>query len=166
MMENELKRLSGIFTETNWQEIALSTALLGVAILIGLILYLIAFRIFKHVTKRTENPFDNSLYLRVKAPARPVCILFTTILFLPMIHYSLSFTLFLKQIISIALISSIAWLIISLFYFMEDVLLTKFDIHQKDNLQARKIHTQMKVLNRIIVFPRHTHRWSIDFNDL
>jgi small-conductance mechanosensitive channel len=54
------------------------------------------------------------------------------------------------HIISLLLIGFISWLLIKLMYVLEDSVLARFDVGVKDNLKARKVHTQLKVLRRIV----------------
>jgi small-conductance mechanosensitive channel len=58
--------------------------------------------------------------------------------------------LFLKQISGILLIASIAWLIIKVTYVVEDVVLTHFRLDVKDNLRARRIHTQIQIFQKVV----------------
>lgn len=55
------------------------------------------------------------------------------------------------QVFALVLTGLIAWLLIRVVYFLEGCVLSKFDVKVKDNLQARKVHTQFKVFKRIII---------------
>ena len=57
----------------------------------------------------------------------------------------------LNHILSLLLIAVVSWLLIKIVYVFEDFLVSRFEIDAKDNLQARKIHTQLRVLKRIVV---------------
>jgi len=52
---------------------------------------------------------------------------------------------------ALALIGCIAWLVIRTTDILEDLLLSRFRIDVKDNLEARKIHTQIRFLKKLIV---------------
>jgi len=52
---------------------------------------------------------------------------------------------------AVALIGAIAWLIIRTTDILEDLVLSRYRIDVKDNLEARKIHTQIRFLKRVIV---------------
>lgn len=49
-----------------------------------------------------------------------------------------------------ALIFLFAWLAVRMTYVLEDIILRKYDIEAADNLQARKIHTQFRVIRKIV----------------
>ena len=52
---------------------------------------------------------------------------------------------------AMALIGVVAWLIIRTTDILEDLILSRYRIDVKDNLEARKIHTQIRFLKRVIV---------------
>lgn len=53
---------------------------------------------------------------------------------------------------SILIILSISWCIITLVHILKLILLRNYDLTNKDNLKSRKVHTQVKVLEQIIIF--------------
>jgi len=59
---------------------------------------------------------------------------------------------FISNFITVALIFCITWLLIRSINLAREVILQQYDITEKDNLQARKVYTQFRVLERIIIF--------------
>jgi small-conductance mechanosensitive channel len=55
------------------------------------------------------------------------------------------------HIIALLLIALVAWLLVRMAYILEDYVTSRFDVGVRDNLRARKIHTQFKVLKRIAI---------------
>jgi small-conductance mechanosensitive channel len=55
------------------------------------------------------------------------------------------------HVIALLMIALVAWLLIRMTYVLEDYVTSRFDVGVKDNLRARKIHTQFKVLKRIAI---------------
>ena len=53
--------------------------------------------------------------------------------------------------IGLLLIVLVSWLIIKTVYVLEDYVTGRFAIDVKDNLRARKVHTQFRVLKRIVI---------------
>jgi small-conductance mechanosensitive channel len=45
----------------------------------------------------------------------------------------------------------VSWLLIKSVYVLQDYVVSRFDVGVEDNLRARKIHTQLRVLKRIVV---------------
>lgn len=54
------------------------------------------------------------------------------------------------RLLSLLMIASVAWLLIRGVNILEDYLLERYRIDVADNLQARKIHTQLRILKRVI----------------
>ena len=56
----------------------------------------------------------------------------------------------LSRLLRVVLIASISWLLIRAIHIARDIILSRYDISAKDNLQARKIYTQIRVIERIV----------------
>jgi small-conductance mechanosensitive channel len=56
------------------------------------------------------------------------------------------------HLLKLLIIFFITWLIIGLVKFGQDIALIRYDIGEKDNLKARKIYTQFKIMERISIF--------------
>jgi small-conductance mechanosensitive channel len=56
-----------------------------------------------------------------------------------------------EHAIALLMIALVAWFLIKMAYVLEDYITSRFDIGVRDNLRARKIHTQFKVLKRITI---------------
>jgi small-conductance mechanosensitive channel len=48
-------------------------------------------------------------------------------------------------------IGTLAWLLVTLLSAAEEAVLSRFSVDERDNLRARKVHTQMRVIRRILV---------------
>ncbi len=58
----------------------------------------------------------------------------------------------LQRTLSMMFILVIAWSLIRFTALFEELILRRFQISTRDNLKARKIHTQFKILRRILIF--------------
>ncbi len=56
------------------------------------------------------------------------------------------------HVITLALIGTIAWMLINGTRWLRSLLSGQYDLEQRDNLRARKVHTQLRILERIVVF--------------
>jgi len=56
-----------------------------------------------------------------------------------------------EHALALVLIALVAWLLIRMTYVLEDYVVSRFDVDVRDNLRARKIHTQFRVLKRIVI---------------
>jgi small-conductance mechanosensitive channel len=55
------------------------------------------------------------------------------------------------RIVTVLLIGFVSWLAIKTTFVLEDYVVSRFDVGTKDNLRARKIHTQLRVMKRIVI---------------
>jgi small-conductance mechanosensitive channel len=70
---------------------------------------------------------------------------------LPFLTVPSRFLIFLQQTFSLLLIISVAWLFIKLVYVLEDLVLSQYSMDVKDNLEARRIHTQIQILKKVVI---------------
>lgn len=131
----------------NWEGLAW---LLGLVLLVGLVGHYLIFKMLRRFTKRTTSVVDDSLVKHCYRPLQWFVLLFIIRLVLP-------FTLpdrylgNVKQVFSLFFIGLVSWLLIKITYVLDDCVLSRFKVDEKDNLRARKIHTQLKVLKRIVI---------------
>jgi small-conductance mechanosensitive channel len=84
--------------------------------------------------------------LRVVAP------LIVVVFILPLINLPSRYSIVVARASSILIILAISWIVSQAVHFGERTLLSRYDIHARDNLHARKLYTQTKVLSRTIYF--------------
>ena len=56
---------------------------------------------------------------------------------------------FLRHALQLIFIGMLAWVAVACLDAVEDILMRRYDISQADNVQARRVHTQMQVLRRV-----------------
>jgi small-conductance mechanosensitive channel len=140
----------------NWvvqdsETIIWSLALVVGAIVLGLIIHYLLFSAIERMARRTQTILDDSLIKNCRRPLK---------LIIPLLVVSFSLTLAIvtpsvlapmKHIISLGIIAAVAWLLVRMTYVLDDVILSRYRIDEKDNLQARKIYTQLQVFRRIVI---------------
>jgi small-conductance mechanosensitive channel len=55
------------------------------------------------------------------------------------------------QLLEVLLVFAVCWLAIAGVYLFETITLRRFDVTVKDNLRARRVHTQMQFIRRILI---------------
>lgn len=126
----------------NWRTAAW---LLGVPLL-GLIAHFVVFKILRKIARRTAGGIDDSLVKHCYQPIRWTVIVFVIRVALPE-----EIPPVVNQVVSLLLIGVVSWLLIKIASVLEDIVVQRFEVDVKDNLRARKVHTQLKVLKRIVV---------------
>ena len=135
----------------NWQELLLSLAGLTAVVAVALVCHYLLFMILARTTRKTAIRIDESIVKHLKSPARWIMILIGIRLLMPLFDIPAGFQEFLKHTFGLALIALVSWLLIKSTYILDDYVLIRFDIDQKDNLRARKVHTQLNVIKRIVI---------------
>ena len=121
------------------------------ALLVGLTGHYVLFRIVMHLTKRTKVTLDNAFVKHCFRPLLWIVVLLVVRVVgkLPAIQSHQPEVA--EHILAVILIALVAWLLIRSTFVLEDYVLHRFDVDVKDNLRARKIHTQFRVLKRIVI---------------
>jgi small-conductance mechanosensitive channel len=132
----------------NWERLAW---LWGVAVLVGIVGHYFVFRLLLGLAKRTKSIVDESFVNRCYRPLQWIIILIIVRLVSKLTAFQTEIPDFLNHVLSLLLIGLVSWLLIKTTYVLEDYVLTRFDVGVKDNLRARKIHTQFRVLKRIVI---------------
>jgi len=121
----------------------------GIILLISLVLYFLIFKILKSINKK--NKF---LLKQIQEKFRIPSLIFLITIAFNIIVYSFalenSFIDKLQHLLNLFIIFSIAWLIMRFVSLGKDIVLSKYDIEEKDNLKARSVYTQFKIIERII----------------
>jgi small-conductance mechanosensitive channel len=135
----------------NLYEIAWFSGTVVLAIVISLLFHFLIFKILFRLSKQTNTDIDESLAKHYREPIRWIMILIGVRLVLPLYEISEDVLDFSKQIFSLALIVLVSWTIVRSTYVLDDYIFQRFNLDVKDNLKARKIHTQLNVLKRIVI---------------
>jgi small-conductance mechanosensitive channel len=150
--------LAGIFDGApDW---AIALGVLVVAVLVALLVHAIIYAVARRVTKRTPGVADSSIVRRTRGAARWVFIFFAIRLTMPVFFYgpegedpilAVGFHDPIRHLLAVLLIAAITWFIIRIVSVADDVILERYQLDVEDNLAARRVHTQTRVLSRTIM---------------
>lgn len=135
----------------SWTDIAWSVGAVAAAIVAGLIIHAVGFAIARRVAARTPVKLAPEAVRYARKPARLLIPLFIVQTILPALTLPAAAAEVLRHIVSLMMIASAAWLVISMSKLIEDALGLKYRLDVADNLAARTIHTQVRVLRRTAV---------------
>jgi len=120
------------------------------AVVVGVVIHFMVFSVARRVTARTESEVDEQAVKRVRAPARLIFPLLAVLVVLPRLPLNESVLGLLRHVVSLGLIGGITWAAIRAVKLMEHALMRGHRIDVSDNLVARRIHTQVRVLGRTV----------------
>jgi small-conductance mechanosensitive channel len=124
--------------------------LLGVPVLLGLVGHFLVFKILRKIAHRTGSGIDDSVVRHCYRPFQWTIVVLVIRLALSG-RFPEGVPPSVGQIIAVFLIGVVSWLLISTVFVLEDLVVRRFEVNVKDNLRARKVHTQLRVLKRIAI---------------
>jgi len=129
---------------------AAAISLIG-SVLAGLLVFYILKKILNSFAKKSKGILFKSLVKHLRMPLMlfiPLIVLSLTQVYAPLSPNVLDA---IGQILSIALTITIVWLIAKFTFVIEDLILNSYRMDVKDNLKARKIHTQLQFFKKTVV---------------
>ncbi len=125
------------------------------AVLVSLVTFGVIFAAFLFIRRRMKSSYGDVVVLSISHLSRPLLFLgvilavrFGSIL-IPTAHTTARETV--SHGVAIGIIIAVMWLAAKLADILNDIIIARFDITNADNLRARKVYTQLKVLKRIII---------------
>lgn len=132
-----------------------ATLIFGAAVIAGLILHALLFRIARSVVRRVPSvqAFGDIALERAREPFRLIVPLVAVYAGLPFAEAYLSpdVRALIGGGLHIITVLAVAWLLVACVMMGEDLIAQRYSLTEADNLQARKIITQTRILRRIIV---------------
>jgi hypothetical protein len=122
---------------------------LGAALALGLVVHGILFALLGRVARHTPLGLDDLMVKHLRAPARLLIPVVLAGAALPLVGAPPPLA---QHLVRIAGIGASAWLLIRLTRVAEDTILGRLALDARDNLRARAVETQLKVLRRIAIF--------------
>ncbi len=132
-------------------ELVQPLAILVGALIVAALIDLLAFGFLIRLAGRGEDSWIGAV---IKAFHRPILMVLVTlvlILVLPSLGIPEPASVFLRHLLRVIVIISVTWLLIRGVLTAERFILERYPIDTKDNLQARRIHTQIQILRKVVI---------------
>jgi small-conductance mechanosensitive channel len=126
-------------------------AVLVGSVILVLIVHYLFYRIVERIAGKTRSVAVKSVTRRSRKPVRVILVLIAVIVGVPALPIDAILASWVGRIVSLGLVAAIAWSIIALTGVIEDIVTAKFPLDVRDNLNARQVHTRIRVLRRIAV---------------
>lgn len=136
------------FTE---RDLLLGISLLCAVIVFGNGMHFLVFRLVRrHQTESQRRILGVSKYLAL--PARAVLLTIGVLIVLPLVpKVPVLLRAQIEQVAGVFLVLFLGWLGIGAVYVFQALTLSRFDLNVRDNLRARRVHTQMQFFRRILI---------------
>ncbi|MCW5771784.1 MAG: mechanosensitive ion channel [Rhodospirillaceae bacterium] len=127
-----------------------AVALLGLAsaVLFALIVHALAYRVARRLLRRHQQGTTAAFLRRIRWPTRLILVAFALTAILPALPISIEATLLLQRLSSLALIAMTGWMAVSLVNLGGDIVSLRYNIAIADNIAARRVQTQLRILLR------------------
>ena len=135
----------------DWQTWVLFLGASLFAVFAALVCHYLLVKILSRLAKRSTSPVDELLIKHFRRPVRWIMAAVALRLTVEPFAPPEGMQSLVRTAFGMVLIALVAWLLIKATYVLNDVVMLRFRVDVKDNLQARKIHTQLRVLRRIII---------------
>lgn len=122
------------------------------AVLAGLIIHAVAFRLLSRFAGRTPGTADDIFVAQARRPARWISVAIALALVRPAVDLSVSGDALWKQLAGLLVPALVGWLAIAMLRAFKQVVELRADINVEDNLRARRQRTRAGILTRIGVF--------------
>lgn len=118
----------------------------------SLLLYFLLSRIILGIGKKNPNGTLDRAWRKFKSPSLVIVLLLDFILLKEFFNLGEKASESVGHFITVAIIFCVTWLLIKGINLAREVVLRQYDIDEKDNLKARRVYTQFRVLEKIIIF--------------
>jgi len=118
----------------------------------SLMIYFLLSGIIVRIGKKSSNNMLGRAWKKFKSPALVVVLLIDFVLLKELFILGEEASASINQFITVSIIFCVTWLLIKAINLSRELVLRQYDMDEKDNLKARKVYTQFRVLERIIIF--------------
>lgn len=131
---------------------AVAVIAISSAILLSSFAYFLFLKLMARLRKRSiqQHKFFTILH-RLQHPARWIVIFSVVFIVIPTVDIPEPYHLGLIKTLGVLWFLSLGWLMIAGVFVVEDLLLSRYDTSQADNLRARRVRTQMILLRRLAI---------------
>jgi small-conductance mechanosensitive channel len=136
------------FISDQWARYIIATV---VAVTVALLLHHLFYSVGLRITKRRPGIFEDLLLKRSERPTRVLLPLLAALWVVRQSSVPQEFVGTFSHALGLAIIGCIGWLLIDLSNMFHDIAVERYDLTLADNYSARRIHTQVTVLRRVLV---------------
>ncbi len=135
---------------TNWIVLAWTSAGLLIAGVFGVIVASITIRVLRRLARPDAPTLYGSFLTHCAKPVRILVPLLAVALAVPLLDMPERWAALLSRATGMFLVISFAWLLVKVSAVLEDLVLARYRIGVPDNLQARKVATQIHIVRKML----------------
>ncbi|HEY3974165.1 MAG TPA: mechanosensitive ion channel domain-containing protein [Candidatus Sulfotelmatobacter sp.] len=139
-----------VFHLAEWRAFAFSAGEIATAFVVALLIHFILFRAARRFTLHKQTVLAHAV-LHCEQPARLILLSLLELAVVPFLPGSVNFKAGLRHAIGLCLVGAVAWFLVALVDVVEAVLAYKYSMELAENIEARRVRTQVLVLRRLVV---------------
>lgn len=140
--------LKNNFHINNWESFLVFSLII---LVIAIVIYFVFFKLLKRIALKEDKDLQREDYQKFKTPTLLLLLSIAIYIIASSADIREDFSKIINHSLNIILIFSITWLLIALVGMGKNLILRRYDMGEKDNLKARKVYTQFKIFERIII---------------
>ena len=121
------------------------------AIVVALLVHFLALRLARRLGDRKQTALIDRVMIGCRNSLRWLAVFVSLYLFMPLARVSDNFRAFLYQGVGLGIILSLAWFSMKLLGVLEGFVLSNYKMDVSDNLRARAMHTQIRILKKVVI---------------
>ena len=126
-------------------------ALVVCAVLIALVIHQVGKTTLARLFRAATHPFMQSFLRYCGPPVRWLLIFLAVRIALELGAFTAPVYDFITHLLSIILIIAVAWFVLAILNVAREWLLRRYEISRPNNLHARRVHTQIKLLEQVVI---------------
>jgi small-conductance mechanosensitive channel len=142
--------VQSLLQDSPWVLQAAVVATIGVVA--GLVVHAAGMFVARRVAPSDPHALGRIAVRRMGGPLRLLLPLLGLVIALTVATIPTGAAVFIRRPLGVAVIASVAWLLVRFSSVVEELLYHRFNVQVADNLLARKARTQIDILHRIVVF--------------
>ncbi len=136
---------------SSWQGPVTAIIELVVAALAALVAHGLVYSLAVRAARRTTSTLDKSFLEHTRQPARFLAPLLALFIVLPVAAIDAELRGALRHLVGLGIITCIAWMVVSVSWIVDDLLVDRYRTGGPDDLHARSVETQIAILRRLFV---------------
>mgnify|MGYP006287681735 FL=1 len=143
MLENFMEQ-----NDQQWQEVLLISS---IVIAIAIAIYFITIQLLRRFSKRSDNVLEEDTHKKFRTPVLLLLLVIAASIIISSREIEAAWAVHLLHLVNLLIIFAVTWLIIRIIRIGRRSVLNRYDFSEKDNLRARKMHTQFRIIERILI---------------
>ena len=143
--------IADVIARGGWEGLIFTCGMILVALLIGVLLYLVLFSVLARLAGRADIPLNTILVSRLRAPARLLLPLVALMMATSWLSISSELLAVVQHLFSLCLIGLITWLVINTILASRDIIISRYDIDARESVKARAVHTQLTIIVKVVL---------------